>query len=331
MGIGEITMTEYPWDSIPSNSKPGQYAARSTDTDGDYPWLDISWGISPTGNAALMVGYDASEWNADPLPQFSSIKIQDSKLDRILAIELMDSSSLDMFYRICLDLVDASRKAAPSQTRSTCLYRLEKWSSLLKRRSRLLTEEEQKGLIAELLTLKDCVLEAIDETSALSGWTGPESETQDFNYGQIAIEVKSKRKTSQPHIIISSETQLSASPNEKLFLRVVELNRDVTGKGFTLDDIVEKTKNSIPNPLQRLHLESKLASIGYFAEDSYEAFSWTIGSIFTYEVKPGFPRIAKEALDYGIDKVSYRLDLDYCADFLASDRAIISALRRNDE
>mgnify|MGYP001045336985 FL=1 len=324
-------MTEYPWDSIPSNSKPGQYAARSTDADGDYPWLDISWGISPTGNAALIVGYDAGEWNADPLPQFSSIKIQDSKLDRILAIELMDSSSLDMFYRICLDLVDASRKATPSHTRSTCLYRLEKWSSLLKRRSRLLTEEEQKGLIAELLTLKDCVLEAMDETSALSGWTGPESETQDFNYGQIAIEVKSKRKTSQPHVLISSETQLSASSNERLFLRVVELNRDANGKGLTLDDIVEETKISIPNPLQRLHLESKLASIGYFAEDSYEAFSWSIGSIYTYEVKPGFPRIAKEALDYGIDKVSYRLDLDYCADFLASDRAIVSALRRNDE
>lgn len=324
-------MTEYPWESIPSNSKPGQYAARSTDAGGDYPWLDISWGISPTGNAALIVGYDAGEWNADPLPQFSSIKIQDSKSDRILAIELMDSSSLDMFYRICLDLVDASRNAASSQTRSTCLYRLEKWSSLLKRRSQLLTEEEQKGLIAELLTLKDCVLEAMDEASALSGWTGPESETQDFSYGQIAIEVKSKRKTSQPHVLISSETQLSVSSNERLFLRVIELNREANGEGFTLDDIAEETKNSISNPLQRLHLESKLANVGYFAEDSYEAFSWSLGSIFTYEVKPGFPKIAKEALDYGIDKVSYRLDLDYCAGFIANDRAIASALRRNDD
>lgn len=320
-------MSEYPWESIQSNPKPGQYAVRSIDANGDFPWLDISWGISPTGNASLIIGYKQVEWSVDPLPQFTSIRVQESKSDCMLAIELIDSSAIDMFYRICLDLIEASKEASPSQIRSTCLYRLEKWSSLLKRRSELLTAEEQKGLIAELLTLKSCVLSAIDESSAISGWTGPNDETQDFNYGQVAIEVKSKRKSSQPYVRISSETQLVVDSNERLFLRVVELNKETADKGFTLDDVVKEVKDAILSPLQRTHLESKLANVGYFEEDSYESFFWSLGSIHVYELTEGFPRIVKGRLDSGIDKVSYRLDLDYCGNYRSEDQVIIEALR----
>lgn len=325
--IGRKTMSEYPWESVSPNSKPGQYAVRSIDTDGEYPWLDVSWGISPKGCAALIICYNAKEPSFDPLPQFASIKVQESKADGILAIELIASDSMDMFYRICLDLIEAVKEANPEQIRSTCLFRLEKWSSLLKRQSQLLSKEEQKGLIAELLTLKDCILPVMDEESALCGWSGPDGGTQDFNYGQTAIEVKSKRKSSQSHVLISSETQLSASSNERLFLRVVELNFEQSRKGFTLNDVVAETRGSLSSPLHRAHMDSKLASAGYFEEDSYEAFAWSLGSIYTYEVVLGFPRIAKDSVDCGIDRVSYRLDLDYCAEFLSSDQEIAASLR----
>lgn len=331
MMIGRTNMSEYPWGSIPSNSKPGQYAVRNVDPEGKNPDLDLLWGISPAGNSALLINYREEEWRPDPLPQFASIKVQDSKDDHILAIELVDSNSTEMFYRICLDLIDASIESGVSKTRATCLFRLEKWSALLKRRSQLLSEEEQKGLIAELLTLRDCILPIMDDSSALLGWTGPNNETQDFNYGQTAIEVKSKRKTSQPHVLISSETQLTVSDNEKLFLRVAEINRDANGKGFTLDDIVQSVMDGISDPLQQSHMASKLASVGYFEQDNYEAFTWSLGAVDVYEVQRGFPRIAKDNLDFRIDKVSYRLDLDYCSDFKTDDRAIQSSLRSNDE
>lgn len=324
-------MSEYPWESIPSNPKPGQFAVRSTDVDGAYPWLDTSWGRTPAGNAALIIGYKKSEWKPDPLPQFASIRVQESKQDCVLAIELVDAAAIDMFYKICLDLIEAAREANSGQIRATTLFRLERWSSLLARRSKLLSVEEQKGLIAELLTLRDCIFPSVGIASALQGWTGPNNETQDFNYGQIAIEVKAKRKASQPFVHISSETQLAVGPNEQLYLRVVELNQEVSGKGFTLNSVVREVKGAISSPLHQSHFDSLLASIGYFDIDNYEAFAWSLGSIRVYEVTMDFPRITKDSIDFGVDKVSYRLDLDYCSDFESNDETLLVALRSDND
>lgn len=108
-----------------------------------------------------------------------------------------------------------------------------------------------KGLIGELLFLKRVSAAIYEPSNALSGWTGPERSKRDFGYGQIFVEVKSKRGSSNSEIGISSEEQLNTNESERLFLYVVELNSatDEDKAAFSLTDVVNDVQMLFDSPL----------------------------------------------------------------------------------
>ena len=80
-------------------------------------------------------------------------------------------------------------------------------------RKQILSEEEQIGLICELLTLSK--LCKINPSNALNTWTGPLGEKHDFNFTDWNFEVKGTRKTGRIHTINSID-QLKPSNTKKL-------------------------------------------------------------------------------------------------------------------
>ena len=167
-----------------------------------------------------------------------------------------------------------------------------------------------------------------EDGAALSGWTGPESGPRDFAYGQVFIEVKSKRSSANPNIVISSEDQLNVNPSEQLFLYVEEINSTANDdeRGFTVTDVVNATRESIQSPLQIAAFDSKLANVGYFDEDDYSDAKWSEGDTYYYAVIDDFPKIDSRSCKPGISRVAYQIDLDYCDDYLVDRSTVIGAM-----
>lgn len=320
--------SEFPWDSLGSPSSADEFIARLVGEHDNPDGKSLYWAREWTGRPALLVGYDPESWSPIDLPSFKSLDVTDLRKDGYLVIELLDVSMSDMFFKLCQDIISSLQGVPPEALRKGCVLRLERWSFLLKPSRNKLSPEAQKGLIGELLVLKDDCLSVLTPKDALSGWVGPEASPRDFGYGQTFIEVKAKRSSASTSIIISSEDQLSVSDSERLFLCVWELNAATPDdpSSFTIGDLIEATRDSLQFPILQAEFDGKLASAGYFDEDDYSTDHWTCGNVLRYLVDGDFPRIDPSSCPPGVAKVKYEIDLDYCTPYEISRRDLLEAL-----
>lgn len=322
--------TSYPWDDLDAPDGVGDFSARLVGDQDNPNKRRIFWAKSWLSHPAIIVEYDGSSWRRTCFPAFQNIEVADHRQECSISIELLDPTMQDIFHRVGLDIVSSLQAVSPKASRRACLLRLERWSSFLRPSHERLSPEKQKGLIAELLLLERSILDVYDGKTALDGWTGPDDGPRDFAYGQTFIEVKSKRSSANPNVVISSENQLNISDTERLFLFVCELNSAPLDDeiSFSINDIVKRVKDILEFPLLVAQLDAKLGHIGYFDEDDYSATRWTLGETCYYEVLPGFPRIDSKTCVPGIHRVTYQIDLDYCEDFVTDKNELRKALEK---
>lgn len=321
--------SDSPWDELPRSSDRGAYNTRMIASDTNLAAKKIYWAKGRSGFPALLVEYGDEKVKTLELPRFKNISICDLEESRSILLELQDWDMKSLFLRLCLDIADSIQQVPFSSVRKMTLMRLEKWASFLRPGRGLLSPEQQKGLIGELFFLKRVSAAVYEARDALGGWTGPERAKRDFGYGQVFVEAKSKRGSSNSEIRISSEEQLNINASERLFLYVVELNSTTTDDkaAFSLTDIVNDVQAMFDNPMDLAHFQEKLADAGYFPEDDYSQTLWSEGIIETYEVKDAFPRIDSSSCSPGVGAVTYKIDLDYCAEYEVDQSVMIQALR----
>lgn len=321
--------TRYPWDELSAPTTRGEFVAKLIASKDNPRARRAFWAKSWEARPALLVEYRCDPWKAVFLPTFKNISVTDHPDESSLVIELLDLDMQDIFLKVCVDIVAALQEAPENAIRWACLLRLERWSSFLKPSRAKLSLEQQKGLIAELHFLKRDTLAVQEATDALRGWTGPEASPRDFAYGQTFIEVKSKRSSANPTIVISSENQLNVNPAERLYLYVSELNRAPSGdkNAFTITDVVAEVRDAFDSPIQHAILDSKLASAGYFDEDDYSDTKWSEGGAHYYAVTEGFPKIDSRDCKPGVAHVTYQVDLDYCQDYKTHRATVLEAMR----
>ena len=320
--------TSFPWDDLSVPTTPGDYIARRVSGTDNPKHRPVYWARSWTGRPALLVEYECKPWKPIGLPTFKNINVADHHDESSLVIELIDLDMRDIFLKVCTDIVFALQDIGEKACRKACVLRLERWSSFLRPSRSRLSPEAQKGLIAELHFLQRDALTVHNEGDALRGWTGPDAGPRDFAYGQVFVEVKSKRSSANPNIVISSEEQLNVNPSEHLFLYVVELNNAPVDDddGFTVSDVVNETRGAIQSPLQRATLDSKLSNVGYFDEDDYSDTKWSEGSEYYYAVIGDFPKIDSQSCKPGVSRVAYQIDLDYCDDYQVDRTTVIETM-----
>lgn len=324
------TTTKFPWEGLPTSANIGEYQAKQVAEGMNPKHRPVFWGCNWMGHPALIVEYGNGHPSALSLPEFKNMLVKDYPEDKSLVVELLDNTMSDLFLQVCSDIISILQDVPSADAMNASLLRLGRWSSLLKPSRSRLSRESQKGLIAELLFLRNDMFDVYSPDDTLSGWTGPDAGPRDFAYGQVFIEVKSKRSSANPHIVISSEEQLNINPSERLFLYVKELNDippDDEG-GFTLTDVVVETRESLGSPLLKAEFDNKLAEVGYFDEDDYSNDAWSSGADYYYEVVEGFPRIDSHSCAPGVSGVSYQVDLDYCDDYLVERSVLIETMEK---
>ena len=326
-------MGKDPWEGIDPPSIADSVAARRVDA--NLPW-NFFWARGVDGSVLLTLRHATGSAPTTHLPRLRDIEVTLSPPDesdtQLLVFKLIDSNQRDIFQTLCEDITSAATQAeSEAGAVSAALTRTWRWHHLLRGgRGTLLSPEEQKGLLGELLVLERMLLPRMDASSAVTAWRGPLGAPKDFEIARVAIEAKTRRGGATPSLSITSESQLDESGIDSLFLHVVELDEapeDGT-QGVTLHDVAERIRGHLFSlePGSSNILETRLSAAGYRMEDDYSSHRWLEGSTRIYLVSGRFPRITSGEIRSGVSNVRYSVSLADCEPFATSLSALDNAL-----
>jgi len=236
-----------------------------------------------------------------------------------LVLILKEKTDWELFFALCNDLLNATITAKSSTVASaTILHRLMRWHEFLKKkRSDILSEEKIKGLIGELVFIRDHLIPKYGSADSIKFWIGPEGAPQDFNINNCAVEVKSQLGGTNPNIKISSAEQLCPQLPE-LFLFVVTLGKASIDNDLSvnlptlIEEIIEKLENESE---QLSRFQDMLMEIDYYYSEKYLDYNYLLIGQRVFNVTGEFPRICPNDLRDGIVKLSYNINLAPCTPF----------------
>lgn len=310
-----------PWGDIASPSKD----ASARRVDHTHP-LDLFWAKDHLGRYLFVYEFPTTDSTPkiDP-PTLTGIQIallpaQNADNKSRLILILKEKANWEIFLTLCNDLIFATRKLDSSSTAiQTLLRRLNRWQDFLKKmRSTLLSEESIKGLMGELIFIKNHLMPAFGICQAIKFWQGPEGFPQDFNVNNSAIEVKSQSGATVPVIQISSADQLCPQFAD-MYLYVVTLgkatpeDKDVMNLPVLIDEIRKALEPEASVYVERFN--DLVYMTGYIDSDQYLDFCYVFAAERMFKVGDGFPRICPNDLHPGIVRISYHINLSACESY----------------
>jgi hypothetical protein len=325
-------MPSDPWCDL-TNPARGKRTGKRVSA--DHPW-DFWWAREEHKPQMLILRYASQSKQKLKLPQLRGLQISQvhppDATGSELIFALAQHEQKDLFYRLCLDIVEATRACQSEEAAvSTTLRRTMRWHHLLRGGAdRTLGPEAQMGLIGELLVIDRILLPCHKPSDAMEAWHGPEGGPKDFVIAQVGIEAKARGSGSKPSIVINGEHQLDRDGLKTLFLHVTDIDPaiDMDPLGQTLPQISNAVRRKIGkgDPEALVAFDRKLEAAGFRVEDDYSGRFWLIGETSLYEVESDFPRISAGLLPEGVTGVSYSLSLTSCAPYKTTEARIAEAL-----
>ncbi|MCL4832491.1 MAG: PD-(D/E)XK motif protein [Caldilineaceae bacterium] len=310
-----------PWDNIRQPSK--DVSARRVDHTHS---LDLFWARDYLGHYLFIYEFPSEDVtfkiNSPDLAGIQTFYLpaDNSSTKNRLVLMLNEQSNWELFLSLCDDLVQATRQAETSASAvQIILRRLDRWHDFLKKnRNDLLAEEKIKGLIGELMFIKNHLIPVFGAGQAIQFWQGPEGLPQDFNVNSSAIEVKCQSGASSPYVQITSADQLCPQLPE-MYLFVITLGKTLPETEFAihLPGLVAHIRDALQSDASRQieRFNDLLHMVGYIDSDRYLEFSYIFSGEKMFEVTDGFPRICSSDIHHGIEKLSYNISLTACESF----------------
>lgn len=225
--------------------------------------------------------------------------------ENVVSFSLLNSYYQDIFYLFCNDLVEYSKHIKTEHGFQYIINRYEKWRVFSSYKREYLSENEIKGLIGELLFLKTYAFSAYGQSKAIEGWTGPEPTKKDYIYEKTWYEIKTATNN---QVTINSIDQLSSITDGHLIVYSFEKLSPVSLE-LSLNRLSSEILNSIEFDLDKEIFTSKLIEAGYYGEEYYENFVYSLKSANSYLVNLDFPRLERHSLNGAIIDARYSLDL----------------------
>ncbi len=232
-------------------------------------------------------------------PEFKEITfiLLDNELDEVFAL------FIENIYESINDL------ETESMVINQIIDSIAKWKKLFdKIKSTLLTEEQQKGLIGELMFINESLEHGVQNETIIENWFGPDYYNKDFIINNKGFEIKTTTQD-RPTIKISSEQQLDKQDLGILYL--IQYNLEETkSNGFTLPELINKVRVEFSaNYILKSKFDEKLIQIGFNDDDSakYET-KYKLIKKNIYNVNDDFPKITKSTLPKGIFNSIYNIE-----------------------
>lgn len=327
------TMFEDPWKNIEPPTAIGVLNTRRVDSKGRWEFF---WGRSADQRCLLVLKHSVASAQTRRIPNVQGISVAESQDEAgacALILGLEDGAHKDIFHHLCRDIISStSNVESESDAVGRVLSRIWRWHHLLRGGpGGLLEEEQQRGLIGELLFLRERLLPNVSPIDAVTAWTGPLGSPKDFEVEQFGVEVKARRGTSRPFISISSEHQLDDGGTVGLFLSVREIGRasEDAQDGQSLTQVAKAVRNLLAaDALAAELLDARLNASGFEWEADYSSTCWRVSRDRVYRVTNDFPRIVGSGLMSGVREVRYLISLAECEPFLEPEERLPRFIRR---
>jgi hypothetical protein len=324
-----------PWKELAIPPDAYTVSARRID---EASRFDFFWGRDSDGRSLLILRHHGAQESPSRLPRLKGIEVLSDPANGgakgSLVLKLLDGSLRDVFQRLCLDIVVSTSGAATEpEAVSIALSRTWRWHHLLRGgRDGLLSTDEQKGLIGELLVLERYVLTSLEVSDALDAWRGPLGGAKDFIVARTAVESKARSTSDSPQVAVSSEFQLDDSDVDALFLHVSVLNVAPAegNEGVTITDVAMRLRRHCADVGERVaaRLDALLTAAGFAYSDDYAHTRWVSGVHSIYAVAGSFPRLTPIMLPKGTSSVRYAVRLSECASFAVTPADLDKALSK---
>lgn len=310
-----------PWKGLVLPEQSSTVSGRRVDP--ELKW-NLYWALDTDGGCLLIMQHSHLTSPSGKLPKLRGLEVErrmPAGDHGLLVVRLKDSGQREIFHRLCLDIVRATRLAHSEEDAiERFLARTWRWHRLLRGgRDERLSDDEQKGLLGELQLMRRHLFQCIGFEASIRSWTGPIGSPKDFEIGRVCIEVKARRGAATPFVTISTEHQLDTTGIDALFLHVAEvtITAEDDPKGVTVAEVAE----SVLRDLQKMTpsvvelFEERLLAVGFSWEDDYSDKKWLIGPERVFEVSQGFPRITPDMYPAGVSNVKYAISLHDCDPF----------------
>ena len=234
-----------------------------------------------------------------------------------LVIELKAKDLAIPFARLCQDLIDATRGCTHGAA-AVLLARLGRWHRLMElARNEILSEQTLRGLLGELIILRDVIAPRFGFSAAVNSWVGPQKAPQDFVIAGTAVEVKTCTPAATS-IRISSLEQLDAAC--PLFLATVRLSpsSNAQGAAFTPEMLVTGIRQELDeNTPARAEFDLRLTEAGYQDLPAYSDrwYQWNGTRYSRISRESDFPRLTLATVTAGIVAACYDIALSNCAPY----------------
>lgn len=224
-----------------------------------------------------------------------------------LTLSLLSQEEKSVFVEMCRDLL-AFAENAPDESEALKKFwqRYAHWQNLFAAaKNDLLTAEQQRGLIGELLFLREQLTSGRPPKESVAGWSGALKEHQDFFYGDEWFEIKTVTAQTEK-VRIPSLEQLSLETVGALVVYRLTKSSD----GFTLNSLVKEISSLLTeNPAAAQNFEALLFAGGYVEREEYDEQIYRLAEVMKFTVDEKFPRLTKKNLPAAIIEASYSLDL----------------------
>ena len=334
----EKTMTDRidPWNEI---ERPRRVAVvNALRVDVDVRW-DVFWGLDSDGSCLLVLQYRKGTELPMRLPRFGGLELsvhssEDATQSR-LVLRLVDVQQRPIFHRLCLDIIEATKRAKEeSEAIERFLSRTLRWHRLLRGgRSPELSDEAQRGLLGELRVLELYLIPVLGVAGAVRSWSGPMRASKDFEVGDVYIEAKSCQGASRAQVTITSEDQLDAHDGDTLFLHVALVVAGGDSEGAsTLTEVASRVRDLIRvRDLRAADLfEDRLYAVGFDWSHDYSDQRWLCQDDILYQVRGEFPRLTPSMCPSGVTNVRYSVTLSECGQFRVDTSSLTRAIVKGD-
>ena len=222
-----------------------------------------------------------------------------------IVFSLSDNKLLRPFCDFLNSMIDATSHSCLSNQdayHAICDFIMQK---MFRSTSEFLSEAEIKGLIGELLFLKEQLFPKMGVTKALSSWSGAEKTKKDFAFDKEWFEIKTI-DFGKETVHISSIEQLDSPVVGNLIIFQVERMAEEY-MGITLNKLVHDMLNMILSVNDKDHFLSKLKDYNYSINPKYDEFVYELRTMDEYIVNDDFPRISRANIPSAIAKASFDL------------------------
>lgn len=314
-----------PWEQI-AEPRTDYNVRRVADTT-EIPFY---WGKDTAGQCLFIIeleGDHTSQYRRD-VTRLNGISVDlrngDNQSQQRLVLTLERNVDSDLFLGLCETLITTLATVIDSAVAlSVTLQHLKRWKAFLAgKKARMLTNEEIRGLFAELYVLRQLYLRRLTQDEAVDAWCGADESHQDFIFGNVAVEVKSLSGRERSSVRISSEDQLEALVDNLFLMTVRLIDMPDTETACSLNDMVALIEQELVTAEAIEKFSEKIAGCGYLALADYDKPSFTVGNANLYRVTAGFPKIIRSQVAQGLFHVSYDIQLEAIAPFVCEDNEV---------